>query len=316
MKGERSRRTRAGKPKVGRNQRPGAGKGRLREARRERKLSALADLTQVPEAAESAASPSSAASNLGGAGRKNASAGEAGRAARHHTAKADPMKESVATQVSPETNTEAAPKPAPGGRGRRRRAEGETALSRADRKAVTTAANARKKTAADAVGTNSMVTAPDAPSAKGAAPAARPRRTRKASRPAARSTVRSAAQSTEMSAGAAPAGSVSQSVRLGASRPAAGAALSGTAVSAAAAPAGTGSFDSSGSLPFHLASDAFSLAQEAAEIGAAALRDVAAASSLPELIEAQMRLGRAASEIWMRQLRIATSIFPVPTGPW
>ena len=61
--------------------------------------------------------------------------------------------------------------------------------------------------------------------------------------------------------------------------------------------------------------DALGLAQEAVEIGAAALRDIAGARSLPELVEAQLRCGRAASEIWMRQLRIASSIFPVPNGP-
>jgi hypothetical protein len=69
-------------------------------------------------------------------------------------------------------------------------------------------------------------------------------------------------------------------------------------------------------LSFCRAPDAFALAQEAAEIGAAALRDVAMARSLPELVQAQLQCGRAASEIWVHQLRIAASVFLVPTDPW
>jgi hypothetical protein len=69
-------------------------------------------------------------------------------------------------------------------------------------------------------------------------------------------------------------------------------------------------------LSFCRAPDAFALAQEAAEIGAAALRDFAMARSLPELVQAQLHCGRTASEIWVHQLRIAASIFLVPTDPW
>jgi hypothetical protein len=55
-------------------------------------------------------------------------------------------------------------------------------------------------------------------------------------------------------------------------------------------------------------SDVLALARESIEFGTAAMREVTAARSLPELFAAQLRCGRAAYEIWMRQVRLATAL--------
>jgi hypothetical protein len=348
MKSDRPRRTRAGKLAVRRNfGSTGAGKGRLRSTKRERKLSARAVLPQTSEAAErgadvlpgdtaegsvaegarpNKADPRTAAHGAGErrrtaaaerakraadpsdstashSGPKGASGKASGRQARPKKANADLAGGNVSAPPGTGTEAEAAPAAAPAVRSRRWRAEYATEQPRSGGKAATKEGSARKKrdragiaakAASDAVRDTAKVAAS----------------TGRQPRPAA--AVRLAnTHSAEPSAGPSAAGGDPQPAK---------ASGGGGAESSRGAMAGisgtTAAVSSPELLSFRRAPDAFALAQEAAEIGAAALREVATARSLPELVQAQLHCGRAASEIWVHQLRIAASIFLVPTDPW
>lgn len=56
--------------------------------------------------------------------------------------------------------------------------------------------------------------------------------------------------------------------------------------------------------------------RDALALGAEAMRAVASARTLPEAFEAQMRFGRAAAEIWMRQVHLASSLLGPSLGSW
>lgn len=277
----RPRRTRAGKLAVRRTFRsPAAGKGRLRSNRRERKFPAQTRQTSesTDRGAEVAPVDAAEGSVAEGTRRKAAAPTEAQGTVKRKRAMAA---QGVERAVDPSDSTASryGPKDASGKASGRRARQKEASAHTAEGNVSAKPGTGMEPEAAPA-----------------AAPAARRRETEnEAKRPRRGGTA--AGQSANGKGGGAWAELSGDGV----------AGTSGTAAAASSPPE---------FLSFFRAPDAFALAQEAAEIGAAALRDVAMARSLPELVQAQLHCGRAASEIWVHQLRIAASIFLVPADPW
>jgi hypothetical protein len=281
MKSDRPRRTRAGKLAVRRTFRsPAAGKGRLRSNRRERKFPAQTRQTSesTDRGAEVAPVDAAEGSVAEGTRRKKAEAPtEAQGTVKRKRAMAAQGAERAA-DPSDSTASRSGPKDASGKASGRRAPPKEASAHTAEGNVSAQPGTGMEPEAAPA-----------------AAPAARRRETENgAKRP--RRGGKAAGQSAKGKGGGAWAELSGDGV----------AGTSGTAAAASSLPE---------FLSFCRAPDAFALAQEAAEIGAAALREFAMARSLPELVQTQLHCGRAASEIWiLSTAKPATLAYPRRLG--